>query len=1452
MVACATPVLSSEMFKTRLFSAYDELPVIAGVERLQSALCAAHASYLQALPSGAHHGGPAVDLSLYHPDGARYVPPLCVATAAAHRRSCCMHVNIELEHKARTSPMLLALVDTGADITVLDARCFPEAAWCPSQLRCRVANGAQQPVVGVLHNVTLRFATRGQVRTVCVPEVFGFSQLSSQLIIGFDALKAAHMIFEAAPGERPVLSLTDQDGCRFSVHDAGPLLDLVDVSALEREWAGAATPQTLHAVHIQALHGAMPPVPPVAVPDDPPEVALPSEGPTYDKVAAAAAELDPAIAAMLHRHCAAFPDRIPFGQERSEEQTVHLRVKPDALPKAAKPIPLGPYQTQVLHDNLEKLLQEGVIEPSASPYAAPVFFVPKKDAPAGSPQLRMVIDYRYLNSQSYHFDVGGPTVADCLSKLAGMTLFSTLDLAAAFHQMPLSKADRHYSAFITALGKYQFRTATFGMRIAPSMINMIMSTALSGLATPAHKSVSRIDLGGDAAIIYYVDDILIAARTRTAHDKALEALLARLVEHRLYAQPHKCRFLQSQVVFLGYLVGEAGLSIEPRKLEALRAMRESPPTTIKQMQRFLAQLQYNRAFIPRLAVVTASLREVTKLRQWPRSGLTEMQLQAYHDVVDALLAAAPLAHFDFACTDTVLETDACDVGAGAVLLQHGRVVSYFSQHFSGPQLAYHTGCQEFLAIVLALRHFKLWLKHHNFELRTDHQKLTLYDTKRNLTKMEQRWLLFLSEFDFRWQFLKGDDNAIADYLSRYAHPQLALAVDAHARRAPLRDATGQAILPRVSALPLPLALPLGRQDSVVPPQGVPPVSLHELNTRLTLFFIQEYASCADFARVAAHLASQPHSVFFMQNGLIYVKRTRQLCVPRSCRLELLHWSHSSPLGGHFGIRKTLARLDRYHWPAKAKDVRTHVNACERCARVKVPPVQPPGPPHPLPTPTARFAEVAVDFLFLPADKSQPQLYTKPPDMVLVIQDRFTKLARFVPVSRSLTVDQLIYVFLREWVRSHGVPTHISSDSDTKFAAEKWQSFVALLHVAHRFSSPYHQSANGQAERLVRTVKEYLTAFASSHKLVLSDPVVDPGAAASAVPPRPHYPLQPTSDFAWLTDAYATPQLRAKAWLHHLIAFEMAYNSAPHSVTGVPPNVLAYGQDFPVPAWLSDVTLAPPKPPKLDALGESLQQSFVAARERLEQNRARMLIQLEAKHSGVIYKVGDFVLVNQHALRGNTAIDTISPRFEGPFSVLEVRDGSYRLDMSPYKSARNHYWVNGKYLLIAPPALRFSAGTLQKRGRPSEQTTKAARAFAVPLPRPAPPVLAAVALHPRAKPLNVHFAALCGCYISGVRDVRRLSDPERAFSPSPDAQPRTLVLHTEWSDAHARPLGTVWLTPAALSTIPLHARVEALPLARSRLLTAAKKDSQPFDAAAPDPLDILVSRDLTIVSLSSDY
>jgi reverse transcriptase-like protein len=309
------------------------------------------------------------------------------------------------------------------------------------------------------------------------------------------------------------------------------------------------------------------------------------DGPTPEQ--SAPPELPPEI---MHRAAV-------FSEEAARELPVlegaehRIDLAEGAEPPQGPIYPLSQSQLEELATYIRENLANGRIVESSSPAGAPILFVPKKDG-----TLRLCVDYRGLNKVTIKNRYPLPLVSDLMDRLLGARWFTKLDLRDAYHRIRIRKSDQWKTAFKTRYGQFEYTVMPFGLTNAPSTFQAYINRALVGFV--------------DVCCIVYLDDILIFSRTREEHTSHILQVLDRLEQSHLFAKQSKCTFYQDRVEFLGFIIDRDGISMDPKRVEAIQGW--PPPESIHDIQVFLGFANFYRRFIRNYSRLTAPITALLK------------------------------------------------------------------------------------------------------------------------------------------------------------------------------------------------------------------------------------------------------------------------------------------------------------------------------------------------------------------------------------------------------------------------------------------------------------------------------------------------------------------------------------------------------------------------------------------------------------------------------------------------------------------------------------------------------------------------------------------------------------------------------------------------------------------------------------------------------------------------
>ncbi|KAK1601962.1 hypothetical protein QYE76_027067 [Lolium multiflorum] len=588
-----------------------------------------------------------------------------------------------------------------------------------------------------------------------------------------------------------------------------------------------------------------------------------------------------------------------------------------------------------------------------------------------------------------------------------------------------------------------------------------------------------------------------------------------------------------------------------------------PPTapTPKTQRRF--NDKYKTSSPKDFSTIACPLNELTKKNVpfvWGKA-----QQKAFDELKKRLTEAPLLVLPDFAKTFEI-ECDASGLGIGGVLMQNGKPVAYYSEKLDGARLNYPIYDKELYALVRVLEVWQHYLWPREFIIHSDHESLKYLKSQHTLNKRHAKWVEFIESFPYVIKYKKGKDNVVADALSRK------------------------------------LTLLLTRLDFHV-------LGLDEIK--------EQYASDTFFGPIFAKCSIEKGiDDFYLHQGFLF--KGNKLCVPMSSlRLLLLQESHGGGLMGHFGRDKTLSMLStHYYWPRMKRDVERLCNRCTTCLQAKST-SNSYGLYTPLPIPYAPWSDISMDFVLgLPRTKYGH-------DSIFVVVDRFSKMAHFIPCSRTDDASHIASLFFREIVRLHGVPRSIVSDRDVKFMSYLWKTLMAKFNVKLLFSSSSHPQTDGQTEVVNRSLSTLLRVLVKKN---------------------------------------------LKAWEDCIPHAEFAYNRAKHSTTMRSPFMVVYGFEPPTAIDLLPLPLHEQVNMDIDKRAQYMKKLHEDTRATIEQQVLRQATRLNLKKKARIFNEGDLVWIHLRKDRFPQERNSkLKPRGDGPFKVLKrINDNAYIVDIPTSK------------------------------------------------------------------------------------------------------------------------------------------------------------------------------------------
>lgn len=561
------------------------------------------------------------------------------------------------------------------------------------------------------------------------------------------------------------------------------------------------------------------------------------------------------------------------------------------------------------------------------------------------------------------------------------------------------------------------------------------------------------DLIMNNKVAVYLDDILIYSKTMQEHIEVVNQVLQKLKENDLYLKPEKCKFHKTQTEFLGLIISEGNIGMDPIKLKGVADW--PTPRKLKDVQGFMGFANFYRRFIKDFSEIARPLNNLTK-KDVPWTWDEEHE-KAFQGLKSAFLEA-PILKMPDPEKPYRMECDASNFATGAILSQQygdtWHPVAYHSKSFNETERNYEIHDKELGAIIKALGDWQHYLEGQGIpvEIWTDHKNLEYFMKAQNITRRQARWALFLSRFDFTLHHKPGKLSTKPDALSRRPDHFKNDADDNQAR----------------------IVLPPDKFKLLATKRGQAMI----LNERPLLKRIRDIQTMEDEVRLAVEQVKKlgPKSLskglenwnteegLLLFKGRIYVPNNKQL------RADIVRIHHDGIATGHPGRHKTLELVSRnYWWPSMSQFINEYVDGCDNCLRSKPKLHDKYKQLKPNETPERRWGTISMDFIMpLPISHGQTG--------ILVIVDRLTKMAHFCPVKKEITAMETVDKLMNEVFKHHGLPDKIISDRGTQFAAKVTQEMYNRLNITVALSTAYHPQTDGQTERVNQDLETYIRLF----------------------------------------------------------------------------------------------------------------------------------------------------------------------------------------------------------------------------------------------------------------------------------------------------------------------------------------------------------------------------------------
>ena len=781
----------------------------------------------------------------------------------------------------------------------------------------------------------------------------------------------------------------------------------------------------------------------------------------------------------------------------------------DGMAKAQRQHPIAQQFQSVVDDEIEAMLKKGVIERCDDPkgFNSPIIVVKKKNGkPRVCANFKNSLNKCLADSSDTWQMPDTEVIFSDIGK--GNKYFGSLDFKAGYWQCTIEPADRYKTSFQWGNRCFQWVRMPFGLTCAGDIFCRAISKALLPVVNKSnYKS--------------YVDDLLLHSRSFQQYVDTLEMILQACRSSGIKLNSEKCSFLQNEAKFLGRIVCEDGYKADPTYVADL--MKMPPPNTRKELQAMIGRFVWLRSFLEtQLGKPVAThcfsnlMNPLNQLNRAEKKFVWTPRAQSAFELAKERLSSPSVIHFADFTKPFVLVTDASNIAVGAVILQKigdkQVIIAAGSKTLDSTQQKWSTTEREAYAIIWACERFSYFLRGPKpFVLLTDHKSLIYMDRSVFANQKIARWQDRLSEFRFMIQYIEGENNVIADMMSRpFGRNQqiltdeeksVALGEFLHSEETGLtvyvpswaneKSHSSEIIFNSKREVDTAFSF---ITTALTPNASLPPV-------------MQEYIGIADKQKNDSTLlqiinyvkANVPCDKWKLddtnQATRIYIRYRSKFRVDPYTDLLLIDWSNSECIvvpdtlrpfylktthddAGHFGVERVADFLKHLWWPGKPQDIENYVSSCTICARRKGNYGKQSAPMmgHLL-RGSKPFEVIYCDFVHMP-QSSDGKRY------ILTIIDSFSRFLYCYPTVRDRAIDAAHG--LVHFMTEYEIPKVISSDRGTHFVNAVLEDLCDKLHITQKFHTAWRPQSSGNIERAHRTLKNAIWATAADRNCSWTD------------------------------------------------------------------------------------------------------------------------------------------------------------------------------------------------------------------------------------------------------------------------------------------------------------------------------------------------------------------------------
>ena len=690
---------------------------------------------------------------------------------------------------------------------------------------------------------------------------------------------------------------------------------------------------------------------------------------------------------------------------------------------------------QKFHDPIEVRIKEwmekGVVKVNRSKFSFPILGAPKKGVDGVKSQVRICFDARYLNQYIKNVDYPLPLIKEIFECSGKFNYFATIDLAEAFHQLPVEETKQKYLSFTWKNQQYTFCRTPFGIKTVPSFLQRLMEKIFF-----EYTEFCRI----------FIDDIIIGANSLQDLIDNINLILQKLSSFNFRIKREKCKFGFHQIAVLGHIIGQNTIRPDPEKLT--NVWRIPRPQTGKQLQAFLGTINYLRQYMPYYGAIAQPLERMKCTKG--KLTWTKLHDEAFQQLKNILRYDINLALPDFS-KQFIIATDASDKGVGAVLFQMNGtkkdIISVVSKSLSDSQRRYAITKKELFAVIYALNKFNNYVYGRKFLLQTDHQSLLTIFSGKKENKVLNNWLHLVINYDFDIEHIRGVEHVFPDMLSRLNWASEMETSKLQDERRDTGNGKWKISNRHDTVKPIMVHHSLFRSETI---------NKMEVDSNPVITGSEKSLSEDEIENLTSYLPDAPVRLKFHE----FLAKVMSKKPPTYENLIQLHTKN-----GHTSANKLfdLAWRSGYYSDCMRSDCSKITARCIECVMFNI--KKNGFAPLRCQNADIPWKEVHMDWLIMPNEKHYKCLVLKDICTGLIVLNKY----KISQTDEGASGNKKLALKLFKIFSNYGIPQVIKSDADQGYGELLTKNLGEILNLEWKKGTPYHQQSNS-SEASIRTIQ----------------------------------------------------------------------------------------------------------------------------------------------------------------------------------------------------------------------------------------------------------------------------------------------------------------------------------------------------------------------------------------------